>query len=238
MRPPNAVFHLLARGLDVPQGWGFPAEATPYPGLSPAAAALRAALLPLTDTEGVAQLLRWHHALLRSRPHIWRSLAGEIESYHAGMIYKPVLELPGAAPAADPDGGFLTVNWRWAGETDSLSAAATLLDAQRLELRFGSVTATATYTAGEGELQRIRWPEWMATRAALKPAAGTWVPGHRFRLAVRVRGFEPRFLVERAGAQQVLLQRAGLLDSFLAAVNPLDRLAVAWLAVATLEGQP
>ena len=237
----DSVLHLISRGYELPQGWGFPVD--PGNRRAPSgvadAVALREALLPLTDPEGLPQLVRWHHTLLQSRPHIWRSIASDRESYRPGDVYKPLFEAPGIFFTADPDGGYLTLGWEWAGETSALLATATLVSSRRLNLQFGDRLLELVHAREGADIYRIGWPAWLRCRAAVKAHSSAWVPGLTFQLALRVKGFNPDYLLSRIGVDhQATLQRAGLLDSFLTAVSPLDKLAVVWLAIAALEPAP
>lgn len=233
----NRVMRLLCRGRSVPQNWGFPFG----PGLerlaspSASAKAIRRSLMPMGDEEGSAQLIRWHYSLLRSRRHVWRSLAGDVEIYEPSWVYKRVAESPSMKFVPDPDGGILALDWIWAGETSSLSAVITPVSDLKATVRFGDQTIETWHTyENDVDARRIGWPDWMLLKAAVKTEE--WEEGISIHAAFRVKGFSPDYLINDAvslfGKD---LNSVGLLADFIEAPNPLDKIAVLWLAVAILE---
>lgn len=238
MPTPNPIFSLVARGASPPASWGFPLLSLRPRSEHPEALLLRSALLPLADEEGLAQLLRWHFALIRSRPHVWRSLAGSgPDAYEPADVYKPPLSSTEVRFAADPEGGFLTLDWAWAGETPALSARARVAGASSLELQFGDeIFMLSARREADQPLQRVVWPDFMKCRAAVVLDGFAWIPGTRFNIAFRIPRFDARALLARITPEgEQALNSVGMLDVYLAAVNPLDKLASVWLAIALLE---
>ncbi len=236
----HGAFATVARGLVLPSGWGFtPAvlAARQLPSLLPAAIEMRSILLPSDESEMLAQLVRWHYAILRSRPHVWRSLAGKYESYEPCNTFKPSIEMDVYKVCPDPANGYLNVGWRHAGETTGLEGSL---------VRSGPHHATLLLPGFEDEVQmlpyeredlwQIVWPEWMNTYAGVVIPAGESVIGLRIGFRIRPVAFAQDLMIRQLmDTCSRHLQEAGLLDSFISAVNPLDKLAVAWLALAILE---
>ncbi len=232
----NRVFRLLCRGRSVPQNWGFPFG----PGIETVAShskssVIRRSLLPLSDEEGFAQLLRWHYSILRSRRHVWRSIAGDVEIYEPSWVYKTVAESPDFIFVPDPDGGILALDWIWSGETTVLSALLTPVSGSQVDIAFGDeVIRTWHSYETNTDSRRIGWPEWMGLKAAIQ--GGSWTEGVALHASFRVKGFDTAVILESAvslfGNE---LNSVGLLADFIEAPNPLDKIAILWLAVAILE---
>jgi hypothetical protein len=196
---------------------------------------MRSILFPSAEPEMLAQLVRWHYGILRSRPHVWRSLAGKYESYEPCGVFKPSIEVDLFQVCPDPFNGYLNVGWRHAGETTGVEGSLTLE---------GAGSATLRLPGWEGRVQmtpydtvwRVIWPEWMETHAGLVIPEEQALTGLRITLRLRpVRFAQDSMLLQVNHTCSRYLQDAGLLDSFISAVNPLDKLAVVWLALAILE---
>lgn len=231
----DPVFDLIAANRPVPSGWGFPrAPGQSYPEReeTSAATALRGILLPLEDEEGLAQLYRWHHSLLRSRQFIWRGLGGGRGNYDPSAVYKAVLAIPGERVTADHQTGFLTVEWIHAGETSALGGTLKKTGPSKMLLTLGGFEEEVPVSF-EGDLAAVRWPEFMRTSAGLHLTPEEFTDGWGRQVAVRVAGFDPAYMVaeiERAGLVNGFLDK-GLLDSWVALPDPVDRIALSWLLV-------
>lgn len=236
----QGVFATVARGLLLPAGWGFtPAVMVARQNAStlPEAVILRSILFPTQETEMQAQLVRWHYAILRSRPHVWRSLAGKHEPYEPCNRFKPSIEADGYKMCPDPVTGYLNVGWKHGGETTGLEGSLLITDTTHAILTFPGWEGEVLMMPHDGsEAWRIGWPDWMNTYAGLVIPAGAGVPGLRITFRIRPVRFAQELMIQQVNDTcSRYLQDAGLLDSFISAVNPLDKLAVVWLALAILE---
>ena len=234
------VLKIISRGVRLSDGWGFPPVVQRNfrsASKRPEAIRLRRLLFPTTESEMQDQLVRWYYSMLRSRPHIWRSLEGKYESYEPCGVYKPVIETDGFKVCADPITGFLRVGWVHAGETRGLNGTLEITGNHSALLSFEGWSGTVAMSATDGTaVQKITWPAWMDTHAALIIPEESRVTGARVHLRFRPAGFSTAGIIETIlQTESGSLQSAGLLDSFLAAVKPLDKLAVVWLALAILE---
>jgi hypothetical protein len=234
----QGAFATVARGLILPAGWGFtPAvmAARQHASTLPAAVALRAILFPTVEQEMLAQLVRWHYGILRSRPHVWRSLAGKYESYEPCNTFKPSIEVDIQGLCPDPVNGYLNVGWKHEGETTGLEGILQMTATANAILKFPGWEGEVPMTLHDA-VWRIVWPEWMATYAGLIIPEADALPGLKITFRIRPVRFAQASMIQQVNDTCSRdLQTAGLLDSFISAVNPLDKLAVVWLALAILE---
>jgi hypothetical protein len=91
---------------------------------------------------------------------------------------------------------------------------------------------------GITDILRIFWPEWMNSWAAFIVPEEDAVPGLKITFRIRPVRFDVSgMLAKVVNSATTALQATGVLDSFVSAVNPTDKLAVVWLALAILEDQ-
>jgi hypothetical protein len=238
----KGVFATVARGLRLPAGWGFPPAVTrsnSHPSSQPDAKILRAILFPSEEDEMLAQLVRWHYAILRSRPHVWRSLALPNESYDPCGVFKHVIEGDIFKPCSDPSSGYLMVDYNHRGETRGLIGALRRTTENTATLTFPGWSGTVPMQVSENpQVWQVMWPEWMATKTAFVIPEDKVTSNLLVTFRLRPLSFDAAGMVRSiAETSTIALQKAGVLDSFFSAVKILDKLAVAWLALAILEDE-
>ena len=219
----NTLINLLAGGQNLPLSWGFP----PVSARTFVPSNLRKQLMFLSDDDGRCQLIRWYHSIIRGLPAVWNELA-QNESYAPSMMIKPCLESPTLDFCRDPRAGCLVMDWQPGPETSRLSGY--------LDLVNGKLELGGTYTVQVSQYQdtsytSVLWPEFMKTVAGLVNPS----------ISRHLIYFRPRHFNASAIAQQVQetcvpdLEKAGLLPAFLSLPSPVDKLAIAWQAVRSIE---
>lgn len=219
------ILKLLSRGHRLPPRWGFPAIPLALPSTLP----LRAALMFLHDTEGVAQLCRWYYSLLRAAPHVWRSLAGE-ETYDPSFVSLPSIWSPSLQIACSPNTDVQILRWT-PGPSDSAVSGKISIANDVATLSLGGRQYSMRISASESGIFFVRWPNFLNCEAGL---ADYEDPSDHF-IAFRPSRFDHRALVEVLDQLPAPLHEAGLLDSYLSLPRPEEKIAVAWMAVARLE---
>lgn len=227
----NAIFNLVARYRELPEGWGFP----PQPPLEKGGCALRDTLMFLTDQDGIAQLCRWYFGILTATPFILEAF-GDDEHYdpsavHPGMFSPSTLFLP------EPENQMLEIDWiPGPDDADALSGALTF-DGDSTgytgTLVLGSHTHAIRLTHNN-DIHPAVFPEALGLRCGFDNATVATEPS--FSVALRVAGFDHAGILARVTDSHLTdLNRAGMLAVFDSLPFPWLKLAAAWLAVHRLE---
>lgn len=222
----NAIFHLLCVNETTPRGWGFPPISDPT--LYSKASKLRATLMFLTDEEGKYQLWRWYHALIRSAPAVWASLAGD-EGYSPHLFPRQSIESPTLEIDRSINSGALLLGWRPDITVTSLTGVI-----EEGVMSLGSKSYPVQIQ--EGALERCDLILPLEFEAEL--SVSSVVLSGRHLIYFRPASFHALSIAERVLTECFEeLNSASLLDAFLALPRAEDKLAFAWLAVHRLEKQ-
>lgn len=224
--PLNSVITLLAGGQSTPEGWGFPpTAATQFP-----QSKLRQQLMFLQDEDGRAQLIRWYHGLIRSYPPVWRTLASEHEGYQPSMMYRPCIYSHGFNFCRDPRTGAMLLNWCPGPEITSLTGVLDFTDRPVLSLAGKNYVLQSAVDPDTGRTAVV-WPAFLGLQAGVISP-----PSESHSVVFRPQRFDATALCQRLLDNLVPdLESSGLLPAFLSLPRPEDKLAVAWLAVSTIE---
>lgn len=236
----RGTFNTVARGLSLPAGWGFPpaaARSRLHPSSQPDVVKLRAILFPSEEDEMLAQLVRWHFAVLRSRPHVWRSLATDLEGYEPCGVFKHAMEGEIFKTCPDPSSGYLTTSYQHRGETRGLIGALRRVSSTEALLSFAGWSGRVNMQATENAIVwQVTWPSWLETQAAFVIPEEKMTENLLITFRIRPLNFDVMGMLQQVSESCLsAIQGVGLLDSLLSAVKPLDKLAVVWLALAMLE---
>lgn len=198
---------------------------------------MRAILFPSSEQEMLCQLVRWHYAVLLSRPHIWRSLDSKHGVYEPCGVFKPAIEGDRFQPCPDPFSGYLSVEYRHKGEVSGLSGSLVRTGTREARLSFPGWSELVNMQVSENpNVWRVGWPVWLNIHAAFVIPEEEVTPDLRITFRIRPLSFDAEGMVDHiAETSTMLLHEAGLLAGFVSAVKPLDKLAVAWLALAITE---
>lgn len=220
----NNLIHLLTGDRRLPAGWGFP----PHTDRQMPPAPLRNLLLFLDDDDGHAQLVRWYFSIIRAYTPAWKALVQQTEGYVPSMFWRAAVESPSLTFVRDPEIGAL-IGARTVGP-DVRNLTGKILVGTGAVLELDGKSYPLTY-GPDDQVLRVQWPEILQLTAGLES-----MPEGEHLVHFRARRFDAAAIVSLVlehGLPE--LERCGLLAPFLSVPQPVDKLAIAWMAVDRLE---
>jgi len=187
----DPIFDTVSSYLRLPSGWGFPASPSDLPIESQTAKFLRQALIPASDDEGLAQLVRWHYSVIRSRPAIALGIGQGNAVYDPGLAWKPPVAIGTGEIqiTADPASGLMRLGWK-PGASDISLSGEIRVDGTDLYLNLGGVNYPLIHTTAYAGGIAIVWPEFLDLQLGF-----TALPTASFPIVFRPSGFDaPSFV--------------------------------------------
>jgi hypothetical protein len=224
----NKIINLLTGGNTTPVGWGFPPQArTPRAGCQ-----LRDILMFLTDEDGNAQLIRYYHGIIRANHWAYRNLKGGEEGYSPSMFFKPCIESESLIMRRSTITGSLELKWQPGPDVSSVTGYLTLAN-ESSSLQLGGITYSVQLQQREDmDLCELVLPAFLGAVVAIDTP--TLPSSHP--IIFRPSGFHEEAIVRHITEKGIQdLDQSGLLGTFLSLHRPEDKIAVAWVAVSTIE---